>query len=70
MIKRVVSFALFQPLFILLGAIVFIGAGVAAYRNLPVEAFRRLNEERLDQGLPVYMNPRNTAAGLSGSTCK
>ena len=30
---------------------------------LPVEAFRRLNEERLDQGLPVYMNPRNTAAG-------
>ena len=30
---------------------------------LPIEAFRRLNEERLDQGLPVYMNPRNTAAG-------
>ena len=29
---------------------------------LPTEAFRRLNEERLDQGLPVYMNPRNTAA--------
>jgi len=30
---------------------------------LPIEAFRRLNEERLDQGLAVYMNPRNTAAG-------
>ena len=30
---------------------------------LPIEAFRRLNEERLNQGLPVYMNPRNTAAG-------
>ena len=30
---------------------------------LPLEAFRRLNEERLDAGLPVYMNPRNTAAG-------
>jgi DNA ligase (NAD+) len=30
---------------------------------IPLEAFRRLNEERLDAGLPVYMNPRNTAAG-------
>ena len=30
---------------------------------LPLDAFRRLNEERLDEGLPVYMNPRNTAAG-------
>ena len=39
MIKRVVSFALFQPLFVVLATIVFIGAGVAAFRNLPVEAF-------------------------------
>ncbi len=30
---------------------------------IPLEAFKRLNEERLDAGLPVYMNPRNTAAG-------
>ncbi len=30
---------------------------------IPLEAFQRLNEERLDAGLPVYMNPRNTAAG-------
>jgi DNA ligase (NAD+) len=30
---------------------------------IPLEAFQRLNEERLDEGLPVYMNPRNTAAG-------
>ncbi len=30
---------------------------------IPLEAFRRLNEERIDAGQPVYMNPRNTAAG-------
>src|SRR3954452_6521363 len=30
---------------------------------LPTAAFARLNEERAAQGLPVYMNPRNTAAG-------
>jgi DNA ligase (NAD+) len=30
---------------------------------LPTAAFARLNEERAEQGLPLYMNPRNTAAG-------
>ena len=30
---------------------------------LPTQAFARLNAERAEQGLPVYMNPRNTAAG-------
>ncbi len=39
MIKRVVSFALFQPLFIVLGMILFVGGGVIAYNRLPVEAF-------------------------------
>ena len=39
MIKRIVSFALYQPLFIALGLAVFITAGAFAFRNLPVEAF-------------------------------
>ena len=39
MIKRVVSFALHQPLFIVLMVILFIGGGVAAFLNLPIEAF-------------------------------
>jgi len=39
MIKRIVSFALYQPLFVVLGTIVFIGAGIWAFTNLPVEAF-------------------------------
>jgi cobalt-zinc-cadmium resistance protein CzcA len=38
-IKRIVSFALYQPLFVVLGTLLFIGAGIAAFRNLPVEAF-------------------------------
>jgi len=30
---------------------------------LPKETFRRINAERDEQGLPVFANPRNTAAG-------
>ena len=36
--KRLISFALYQPLFIILGVILFVGAGVIAFRGLPVEA--------------------------------
>ena len=39
MIKRVVSAALHQPLYIVLGLLLFIGAGIAAFRALPIEAF-------------------------------
>ena len=39
MIKRVVSFALHQPLFIVLMGILFIGGGIAAFVHLPIEAF-------------------------------
>ena len=39
MIKRLVSFALYQPLFLLLVVALFIGAGVFAFRALPIEAF-------------------------------
>lgn len=38
MIKRIVSFALHKPLFILLGTILFIGGGIAAFHALPIEA--------------------------------
>jgi DNA ligase (NAD+) len=30
---------------------------------LPIEAFRRVNREREEAGLPVFANPRNSAAG-------
>jgi cobalt-zinc-cadmium resistance protein CzcA len=39
MLKRVVSFALDQPLFLVLLLGLFLAAGVAAFRALPVEAF-------------------------------
>src|SRR5438477_10468747 len=38
-IRRIVAFALYQPLFILLGLAVFVGGGLWAFNNLPVEAF-------------------------------
>src|SRR5262252_5471743 len=39
MIKRVVQFALHQPLFLLMLTLIFIGGGVVAFRALPIEAF-------------------------------
>ncbi len=39
MIKRIVSFALNQPLYIVLGLALFIGVGLSAFRTLPIEAF-------------------------------
>ena len=37
--KRLVSLALNQPIFMMLLTVLFIGAGVQAFRSLPVEAF-------------------------------
>ena len=39
MMKRIVHFALHEPLFIILGLVLFIGIGVSAFRSLPIEAF-------------------------------
>src|ERR671937_1653068 len=39
MIKRIVSFALHQPLFLIMLVVLFVAAGVVAFRSLPVEAF-------------------------------
>ncbi len=39
MIRRVVTFALHQPLFVVLMAVLFIGGGWVAFHNLPIEAF-------------------------------
>src|ERR1700687_4394025 len=39
MIKKIVEFALRQPLFVILGTVLFIGGGVIAFKQLPVEAF-------------------------------
>ena len=37
--KRLIQYALNQPLFILLGTLLFVMSGVFAFKNLSVEAF-------------------------------
>src|SRR2546430_15993558 len=39
MIRKLVSFAIHQPLFLILLLMLFVGAGVMAFRSLPIEAF-------------------------------
>ncbi|MBI3811222.1 MAG: efflux RND transporter permease subunit [Nitrospirae bacterium] len=39
MVKRIVSLALNQPLFLAMLTLLFIGGGIAAFRSLPIEAF-------------------------------
>ena len=39
MIRRIVYFALHQPLLLVFATIVFIGGGTVAFKNLPIEAF-------------------------------
>src|SRR5437660_2919092 len=39
MVKRIVSFALHQPLFLIMLAVLFIAGGIAAFKSLPIEAF-------------------------------
>src|SRR5512146_839614 len=48
MIKRVVSFALHKPLFVVLGMILFIGGGIAAFKALPVEAFPDVTDTQVN----------------------
>src|SRR5436853_1043413 len=39
MIKRIVQFALHQPLFMVMMLILFVGGGLVAFKSLPIEAF-------------------------------
>ncbi|TSA16433.1 MAG: hypothetical protein D4R74_04690, partial [Betaproteobacteria bacterium] len=45
--KRIVFFALHQPLFIILGVILFIGGGIIAVKALPVEAFSDVTDTQV-----------------------
>ena len=45
--KRLIHFALYQPLFIVLGILVFMAAGVTAYKNLSVEAFPDVTDTQI-----------------------
>jgi cobalt-zinc-cadmium resistance protein CzcA len=48
MIRRIVSFALHQPLFVILMALLFIGGGLAAFHHLPIEAFPDVSDTQVN----------------------
>ena len=48
MIRRIVSFALHQPLFVALMTLLFIGGGVAAFHQLPIEAFPDVSDTQVN----------------------
>ena len=39
MIKQVVSFSQHQPLLVIFALLIFVGSGILAFLNLPIEAF-------------------------------
>jgi cobalt-zinc-cadmium resistance protein CzcA len=47
-IDRIIRFSLTQPLFVLLGTVIFAIAGVIAFRNLPVEAFPDVSDTQVN----------------------
>ncbi len=48
MIQRIVSFALQKPLFIVLGLILFVAGGLAAFKSLPIEAFPDVTDTQVN----------------------
>jgi cobalt-zinc-cadmium resistance protein CzcA len=47
MIRRIVHFALHQPLLVVFALLVFIGGGVVAFKNLPIEAFPDVSDTQV-----------------------
>ena len=48
MIGRIVSFALTKPLFVVLGLILFVAGGLAAFKSLPIEAFPDVTDTQVN----------------------
>src|ERR1700758_3591801 len=48
MIRRLVSFSLRQPLFVLLGTLIFAIVGIIAFQALPVEAFPDVSDTQVN----------------------
>jgi cobalt-zinc-cadmium resistance protein CzcA len=53
MIDRIVSFALKQPLFVVLGLALFVGGGIVAFKRLPVEALPDVTDTQV-QVITLY----------------
>lgn len=48
MINRIVRFALMQPVFVILGLVLFVLAGLIAFENLPIEAFPDVSDTQVN----------------------
>jgi len=48
MIRRIVAFALQKPLFIVLGTLLFVAGGLAAFKSLPIEAFPDVTDTQVN----------------------
>src|SRR6266446_5387038 len=48
MIKSIVAFALHKPVFIVLGLILFVAGGFAAFKSLPIEAFPDVTDTQVN----------------------
>src|SRR5262249_14425116 len=48
MIRRIVAFALQKPLFIVLGLLLFVAGGFAAFKALPIEAFPDVTDTQVN----------------------
>ena len=48
MIERIVRFALTQTVFVVLGVLLFIGGGIVAFKNLPIEAFPDVSDTQVN----------------------
>jgi cobalt-zinc-cadmium resistance protein CzcA len=48
MIRRIVAFALQKPLFIVLGTLLFVAGGFAAFKSLPIEAFPDVTDTQVN----------------------
>ena len=48
MINRIVRFALTQPVFVILGLVLFVISGLIAFKNLPIEAFPDVSDTQVN----------------------
>jgi cobalt-zinc-cadmium resistance protein CzcA len=48
MIRKTISFALHQPLFVVLLAVLFVAGGIVAFKSLPIEAFPDVSDTQVN----------------------
>ena len=65
MLRKIIYFAIHQPLFVFLLLVLFIGAGVFAFRTLPIEAFPDVTDIQVTV-VTLYPGPRGRGSRKAG----